>query len=409
MKFLRKFFDQQYALLEKTKLQALKPAVDAGDAFFFGQPHVTKKLPHVRDGIDVKRFMILVLFAVLPCAVFGVANYGLRALAVIVVAYAVGGLVEVIFCVVRKEEITEGFLITGILYPLTLPPTIPLWMVGVGIAFGVIFGKEVFGGSGKNIFNPALIARAFVYISFPIAMTGVWADPYPGVEGLTVWADARTVAIEKTMAAEDVEFERAVQATSVATPILEFKSQVSEVRKQFSDPTTGGWIDEGAPARAKAVLASRMAELPSDADLFWGKVPGSIGETSKFLIILGGLLLIVIKVASWRTVASAIAGAFVFCWLMNATGNIKVMPPLTSLLSGGFLFGVFFMATDPVSAPITRGGKYVYGALIGVISMVIRYFSGFPEGIMFAIILMNIFSPLIDIASIKLKYRKARA
>lgn len=405
-KLLRKFFDQQYALLEKTKMQALKPAVDAGDAFFFGQPHVTKTAPHIRDGIDVKRFMILVLFAVLPCALMGILNYGWRSLAVVVVSYAVGGLVEVAFCVARKEEITEGFLITGILYPLSLPPTIPLWMVAVGVAFGVIFGKEVFGGSGKNIFNPALIGRAFVYISFPVAMTGVWAEPYEGTSGLFKWQDATLTQYEaRATSGNPVD----VASLSAATPIVQFKKIAAEERKRLTTET-GEWASDNAPAIAKQRIGARMeAEMPSLWDMAVGKVSGSIGESSKILVILGGLLLIIIRVASWRTVLGAIAGAWGFVWLMNLTGSTKFMPPTYALMSGGFLFGVFFMATDPVSAPITRGGKIFYGAMIGVLSMLIRFVSGFPEGIMFAIILMNIFSPLIDICSIKLKYRKAVA
>lgn len=406
MKILRKFFDKQYELLEKTNTQFLKPAVDAGDAFFFGQPTVTNKAPHIRDGIDVKRYMILVLFAVLPCAVFGVFNYGLRALAVIIVSYAVGGLVEMGFCILRKEEVTEGFLITGILYPLILPPTIPLWMVGVGVAFGVIIGKEIFGGSGKNIFNPALIARCFIYICFPVYLTGMWAEPYEGTEALTRWNDKYLTQQIRFEAAAEGDA-GAVAAVSAVTPIVQFKTIVKEERKAHSDET-GAWKSPEAHDAALKIIDQRTrSELPSLSELFWGKISGSIGESCKFLVIIGGLLLIVIRVASWRTVLSCIVGAWGFCFLMNSMGVAAFASPEYALLSGGFLFGVFFMATDPVSAPITRGGKFFYGGMIGVLSMLIRYLSGFPEGIMFAIILMNIFSPLIDIVSIKLKYRKA--
>ncbi len=404
MKILRKFFDKQYELLEKTNTQFMKPAVDAGDAFFFGQPTVTSKAPHIRDGIDVKRYMILVLLAVAPCAVFGIMHYGWRALAVIITSYAVGGLVEMGFCIVRKEEITEGFLITGILYPLTLPPTIPLWMVGVGVAFGVIIGKEIFGGSGKNIFNPALTGRAFVYICFPVFLTGMWAQPYEGTEGLLQWNDKYT-AVQARYDAGESE----VAATSYVTPIIQFKNIVKEERAKASSEA-GEWKSPEAKAAALKIIDSRVEnELPSRSDMFFGKISGCIGESSKILIILGGLLLIVIRVASWRTVISCILGAWGFVAAMNLLGISAFAPPDYALLSGGFLFGTFFMATDPVSAPITRGGKFFYGGMIGILAMLIRYLSGFPEGIMFAIILMNIFSPLIDIVSIKLKFRKAIA
>ncbi|NUM34983.1 MAG: RnfABCDGE type electron transport complex subunit D [Candidatus Brocadiae bacterium] len=395
---LRKIFDLHYKMLEKyPSLRPFKPLIDAGDNFFYGTPHTTKEKPYIREGVDIKRFMIMVLFAVLPAAIASVYFYGQRAILVILASYIIGGLTEVIFCIVRKEEITEGFLITGILYPLILPPTIPLWMLSVGIIFGVIFGKEVFGGTGKNPFNAALVARCFLYISFPLYMTGgAFVEPYPN-----------SIAIENNK------------------PVFQGLGGFTSHRGLFSHEIKNGKFDamcEATPLAKMKELRLKVAEqgsTPEDyqkymnyvktslPNLFWGYRSGSMGETCAVLLILGGIMLIAMKVANWRTILSTILGGAVcsfFFYDANCLSDKLYLMAFT-LLSGGFLFGAIFMTTDPVTGPITQTGRYFYGFAIGCIALLIRRFSGYAEGIMFSILLMNIFAALIDEIVIMVRYR----
>ncbi len=296
--------------------------------------------------------MTFVVIALIPATIAGVYFYGLRVLAIIATSYIFGGMTEVVFSVARKKPIHEGFLVTGLIFPLILPPTVPLWMVAVGVVFGVFFGKEVFGGTGRNIFNPALVGRVFLSLAFPEFFTSMWHKPFfKGLGGLLRYT---------------------TDAVTSATPLIDFKS------------------------------AQVLTDLPS---LLFGAAPGSIGETFRIGIIIGGLLLIIIKISDWRIPLSYILTAGVFSLFGHQISASHFAPPLFQILSGGLLFGAFFMATDPVTAPLTFKGKWVYGILLGALTVLIRGLTGFVEGVMFAILLMNAVAPLIDTAVINIKFK----
>jgi len=336
---------------EGGRFALLKPLFDAGDALFFSPLERTATAPHVRDALDVKRVMSLVIIALIPCILASVYFFGLRMLAMIVVSYAAGLAVEVTFAIVRKEGINEGFFVTGMLFPLILPPALPLWMVAVGCAFGVLIGKELFGGTGRNLFNPALVGRIFLALAYPRAMSGAWVEPGSGLLGRAT--------------------EFSVDAVSAATPLV----------------------------------AAKAGEWASSWQLFFGSVSGSAGETSALAVILGGLLLLYVGVASWRTVVSML-GTFAIMTAFLHGGNAAVV--LSHMLAGGLLFGAFFMATDPVSSPMSNGGKWAYGLIIGVAIALIRNLTGYVEGVMFAILLGNIFAPVLDEIFIAAQLRKLR-
>ena len=326
------------------KLAPMKPVYDAMSTFMFAAPALAKNAPFGRDALDVKRYMFMVVIAVFPTYVASIYLFGWRILLLLLVSYAAGGAVEVLFAVIRREEINEGFLVTGYLFPLILPPLVPLWTVAVGIIFGVVVGKEVFGGTGRNLFNPALVGRVFLALGYPSLMTSGWVDP----------------------AAPTAD------ATTAATPL---------------------------------VLA-KAGELTAPMDLFLGNVLGSAGETSAVAILIGGALLIATGIASWRTILATTASFAVLTAILHGALPEQVAPVLFSLLAGGFLFGAFFMATDPVSGPVTVGGKWFYGILIGSVTVLIRSFSGFVEGMMFAILLGNIAAPLIDEAIVRSRAKR---
>ncbi|MEW6357218.1 MAG: RnfABCDGE type electron transport complex subunit D [Planctomycetota bacterium] len=342
MKFLQKILEGMKKKFEEVPLlRPLKPVIDATDAFFFSPAAVTETVPHIRDGLDVKRYMSLVIVAALPAVVMSVYFFGLRVIAMILVSYIAGGLAETIFCIVRKEEITEGFLVTGLLFPLTLPPGCPLWVVAVGCVFGVIFGKEVFGGTGTNIFNPALVGRCFLAIAYPKIMAGGWIEPGSGLTGRA--------------------FQYAADAVTTATPL---------VAKDWN------W---GACGR-----------------VWLGNCLGCAGETCALAILLGGVFLCLVRVANWRVPAGCLATVAIFSGIMSRAMPTTFAPPLFQLGAGGLMFGVFFMATDPVTSPITNPGKWVYAVLMGIVAVLIRSLTGYPEGIMFSILLMNMAAPLMD-------------
>lgn len=324
---------------EGGRFGALKPIFDAADAFLFSPLSRARVAPHARDPLDVKRYMSAVIIGLFPCFLAAVHFFGLRVLAMIVVSYAAGGAVEVAFAMIRKEEINEGFLVTGLIFPLILPPGLPLWMVALGCAFGVLVGKELFGGTGRNLFNPALVGRVFLAIGYPKAMSGGWFVPGRGLLGRIT--------------------EYATDAVSQATPLAAAKA--------------GEW----APA----------------AKLFFGNVSGSAGETSALAVLLGGAFLLLAGIASWRTVV-AMVGSFALLTAALHGGEAGIV--VWHLFAGGLLFGAFFMATDPVTSPMTSGGKWIYGALIGVVTALIRNLTGYVEGVMFAILLGNIFAPILD-------------
>lgn len=381
--FIESQFDKQRHLFEKGgKLEWAWPLFEGQETFFLTPKHKTEKGAHVRDRMDMKRLMIFVLYALAPCILVGWYNIGLQGaiaegvtapgvmdcilrggwamLPTIAMSYAAGGVAELLFCIVRKHEINEGFLVTAMLYPLTLPPTIPLWMVAAGIVFGVIIGKEVFGGVGMNILNPALTARAFVFFTYPAAISGasVWdvggKDPFS------------TAAV--------------VDGYTGATPLLAASS--------------------GAPgADAVSLLAKEGWQW---ADLALGTIPGSMGEVSAAAIALGGLFLIATGIASWRIMFGCVLGLFATAALMNGlagpeSNSMMSLPPHYHLVMGGFAFGTVFMATDPCSSAVTNLGRLIYGFCIGALCVLVRVVNpAYPEGMMLAILFMNVFAPLID-------------
>jgi len=330
---------------------------------FFTPCHATDQAPHVRDSIDMKRYMGMVIFALIPVILFACFNVGhaagvegigaafwfgfLKFLPVVIVTYAVGLGWEMIFAHIRGHAINEGFLVTGILLPLTLPPTIPLWQVAVAVTFAVIIGKEVFGGTGMNLLNPALTARAFLFFAYP-----------GNISGDSVWV--------------------ALDGFTGATPLAAAAS---------------------APGSALTALQSSGFAWNH---LFTGLIPGSMGETSTLAILIGALVLILTGVGSWRIMLATALGGYGMAWVIQilapveATGMLT-LPPHYHLVMGGFMFGLVFMTTDPVSAAGTNTGKWIYGILIGVMAILIRTFNpAYPEGMMLAILFGNVFSPLID-------------
>ncbi len=326
-------------------MRPFRPVIVTLEGIFLGTPETAPAAPHLRDSLEIKRFMSVVIVALLPSTVAAIVFYGWRAVWIILTSYVVGGVVEVLFATIRKKEIEEGFLVTGLIFPLILPPTTPLWVVAVGIAFGTFFGKEVFGGTGRNIFNPALVGRLFVTIAFPEIMSARWQAPF---------ADAITSA----------------------TPLAAFK--------------TGH-------------------QLTPYLDLLLGQVPGSMGELFRIGIIAGGIFLIATRVANWRVPLAYLGSVALLGWIGNLALPQTIAPAAFQLLSGGLLFGAMYMATDPVTSPMTGSGKIIFGASCGVLTLLIRNFSGFTEGVMFSIVFMNAFTPLIDHLVLNRKFKAVRA
>ena len=358
MKFLANLLNKARPKFEDGgAFRPMKPLFDAIDAFMFNPLSQAKLAPHARDPLDVKRYMSMVIIALLPATFAAFYFYGWRMLPVIMVSYMAGGAVEVLFAVIRKEEINEGFLVTGLLFPLILPPGLPLWMVAVGVMFGVLVGKEIFGGTGRNLFNPALVGRCFLLLSYGGPMGGSWIEPGSGLFGRLF--EYKTAAVD---------------AVSQATPLSQ--------------------------AAAETPVFTPLG------DLFYGNVLGCGGETSALALIVGGVLLLLFGVASWRTIAATLISFGVMtALLVGGDGNTV----LFHYLAGGLLLGTFFMATDPVSGPTTNGGKFVYGALIGVATALIRLKTPLFEGMMFAILAGNMFAPIIDEVFIALHVRRLQS
>jgi len=362
------------------KLRRLEPLFDAIKTLFFFPSSKNTHTPFVRDSLDLKRFMTFVIIALLPVLIFGMYNTGFQAglakeesysffktfllgaryvLPIIIVSYCVGLFWEILFASVRGHKISEGFLVTGLLFPLTLPATIPLWQVAIGISFGVVIGKEVFGGTGRNFLNPALTARAFLFFSYPVSMSG------------EVWVAAKST----------------VDGISGATALSVLASEGEKITTALS----------GAGFNL--------------SNLFFGFIPGSIGETSAFFCLVGALFLIITKIANFRIIIGGITGVIVTSILFYIIpGNHESWMsagPLYHLCAGGFLFGISFMATDPVSAPGTNPGRWIFGFLIGFLTITIRVVNpAFVEGTMLAILFMNVFAPLLDHIVIKYKASK---
>ena len=359
MKWLLRLFERARPRFDGGKLKAFKLVLQDTENLFFTTAARTENGPHVRDPLDVKRFMSMVIVALAPCVLAALYFFGLRVLAMIAVSYAVGGAIEVAFAIVRKREINEGFLVTGLVFPLTLPPALPLWMVGVGVAFGVLVGKELFGGTGRNLFNPALVGRCFLVLGYPALFS----------QGGTGWIS----------------------------------------------PAWGGWgrlaqyvgaSDVDAIASATPLVSASHGVLAPLSDLFFGRVPGCVGETSALAIIVGGVFLILTRVANWRTVAGCLGAFAGLSAALHWAEPGSFAPAAWHLGAGGFLLGAFFMATDPVTSPTTNAGKWAYGTLIGLATVLIRGFTGYVEGTMFAILLGNSCAPILDEIIIRLRFRR---
>lgn len=382
MNALRKQIDKiKPAFTKGGRFSALESVFDGFETFLF-VPNTTSKRrgAHVHDAIDSKRTMSVVIFALLPALLFGMYNVGLQhniavgveasfwstffygflsVLPQIIVSYAVGLGIEFIIAQMKHEEIQEGFLVTGILIPMIIPVETPLWMIAVATAFAVVFAKEVFGGTGYNVFNVALITRAFLFFSYPAAMSGD-----------SVW-----VRLGSTFGLGGAE--KAVDGFSGATPL----GQIAAAKGMLPDihNTLGGPL--------------------TDWDAFLGFLPGSVGEVSTLAILIGACILIYTGIASYKIMVSGVVGVVVMAAVFNAFGTTPAMQvsALHHLIYGGFAFGIVFMATDPVTAARTEAGKWVYGFLIGVMVVFIRVLNaGYAEGMMLAILLMNTFAPLID-------------
>ena len=392
MKFLRNIFDSAHKTLNSSeKTKKFFPLIDAFDTLMFTPNHVTSNGSHVRDAIDLKRTMMLVIIALVPCLLFGIYNTGYQhfrvlgelenvsfweialkgafvVLPLVVVSYSAGLFVEFIFAIKNGHTVQEGFLVSGMLIPLCMPADVPLWMVAVATIFAVVIGKEVFGGTGMNILNVALTARAFLFFAHPTKMSGN-----------EVWVTG------------------------------------------FSKMKADGLVDSSSGATALGDLASFMQDTPalentqafqakySFMDSFLGFIPGSVGETSALMCLIGAALLLWTGIASWRVIFSFFLGGFLMATILNLVGGNGYfeLPAIHQLMIGGFMFGMVFMATDPVTAAHTNAGKFVYGFLGGFLGILIRMVNpAYPEGIMLAILIANVFAPLIDHVVIQVNINK---
>ena len=376
MKFLENLVEKTKPNFEKGgKYEKWHSIYESFETFLFVQGNVTKKGSHLRDAIDLKRTMSIVVMALMPALLFGMWNtgdlfymsigeaatfaqkfiYGLtQVLPIVIVAYTAGLGAEFVFVYLRGHEINEGYLVSGMLIPLIVPVDVPLWMVAVAAIFAVIIGKEAFGGTGMNIVNPALLARAFLFFAYPAAMSGDY-----------IW-------ISKLKAGEGI-----VDGFSGATLLAQKASGATEVFNGMKENVVSTW------------------------DMFMGFIPGSIGETSTFAILIGGAILLYTGIASARIMFSVFVGGYLMALLLNvlapASNALMNTPALEHLLLGGFAFGAVFMATDPVTGAQTGLGKIIYGFMIGVLAILIRCLNpAYPEGVMLAILFMNVFAPLID-------------
>ena len=376
MNFLRKSLDNIKKPFGKgEKYERFAPAINAFDTFLFVPNHTTHKGAHIRDAVDLKRTMVTVIIALLPALIYGIYNTGYqyfiqtgeaftfldafihgswKILPMIAVSYIVGLTIEFIFAIYRGHEVNEGYLVTGLLIPMIMPVDIPLWMVAISVAFAVLIAKEAFGGTGMNILNPALTARAFAFFAYPTYMSGnkVWVSEASNIDAIS------------------------------------------------------GETILGSLAAGNNVSYSFF-------EMFQGAIPGSIAETSTLWVAVGAFILIFTGVGSWRIIVGGIGGAAIMGFLFNLWGANALMSFdwINHLVVGGFAFGIVFMATDPVSAAQTNQGKWIYGILVGIFCILIRVFNpAYPEGVMLAILLMNVFAPTIDhyVVEGNIKRRKKR-
>jgi len=368
------------------KLHWLYPVYEATETILFSSDERTSIAPHIRDNIDIKRVMILVVVTLIPCYIFGAINVGYQnahalgierslidnllygakvIIPIIAVTFITGAFWEVLFAIVRKHEISEGFLVTCALIPLTMPPSIPLWQLSIATTFGIVIGKEIFGGVGMNIFNPALVARAFIFFSYPSKISGdmVWLigpDGYSGATALAIPASTK-----------------GADAVSLLNGVSQF---------DYS------WIN----------LAS-------------GWIPGSIGETNKFIILIAAVVLMLMKLVSWRVILGGVSGLLAMSYIGTliapySDNSMLSIPPHYHLVMGGFAFGITYMATEPVTGSHTDTGRLFYGFFIGALTVIIRSINpAYPEGVMLAILLMNAFASLIDYFVVRLNISKRMA
>jgi Na+-transporting NADH:ubiquinone oxidoreductase subunit B len=383
MKFIRNTLDKAKHNFEKGgKWEKYFYIYEAFDTFAF-VPNTTTgvKGAQIRDAVDMKRLMMTVIISMIPCLLFGIYNVGhqhflalgqgaafgekvwigaIQVLPIVIVSYATGLGVEFVFATIRRHPVNEGFLVSGMLIPLVMPPDIPLWQVAIATIFAVLIGKEAFGGTGMNVLNVALTARAFLYFAYPVNMAGeVWTYIPEGAKTVAGYSGATPLSIA---------------ANTVTTG-----EGVVGAFDKFGE----GWADG----------------IFSFTNMFLGFIPGSIGETSTLMCLVGALILVATGTGSWKIIFSVFAGAYAMGLFLNLVGgnSFVMMPAHYHLVAGGLAFGAVFMATDPVTASQTETGKWIYGVLIGVLTVLIRVFNpAYPEGIMLAILLMNVFAPLID-------------
>ncbi len=475
---LRKFLDHQLKLTEEGRRFArLRPLVNAFDTFFYEVPLKTVRGPHIRDLIDLKRWMMLVVYALVPCILMAIWNSGVQSfvygssdvkrlyiylkasetlggyfgfsaeyfwpilkgglisfLPVMFISYAVGGLWEILFAIIRRHEVSEGFLVTGMLFALILPSTIPYWMVAVGVTAGVVIGKELFGGTGMNILNPALVCRAFLFFAFPTKMTGdIWVGTNPTkvqesvhtmnkqigeIDGITqasmlnrfnVTDEIKRIHVDAIglQYGEKVKTKKVIEAQLHRwKPGAPLNALTPNERKDFvTAPFSQGGLGLSPENYSDAVRFSELQfgqGILTNGNFFFGNQVGSMGETSILASLLGAFLLIYCRLGSWRTMVGVAIGAFLsaylFEWGSGAFSPAKYgLPAYKHFLLGSLVFGLVFMATDPVSSPAMKGGRWLYGLLIGVVIIIIRVLNpAFPEGVMLAILFGNVFSPLID-------------
>ena len=374
IKFLRKILDANAHRFENNGvLEKFYPLYEATDTILFSTDEVTKSGPHIRDSIDIKRVMILVVIALIPLYIFGAMNVGVQSgiamgvertnweqfwfgfdkiIPIILVVFITGAFWEILFAVVRQHPISEGFLVTCALIPLVMPASIPLWQVSIATSFGIVIGKEIFGGVGMNIFNPALVARAFLFFTYPGRISGdkVWVIGPDGYSG----------------------------ATALAVPAAEVNQHAVSLLNGVTQFDYSWW------------------------NMLVGWIPGSIGETSKLLIIMGAIFLAITKIANWRVMAGSLIGLGVTAYLTNlmapfSSNTMLSLPAHYHLVMGGFLFGMAYMATEPVTGCHTNQGRWVYGILFGMLTVIVRAINpAYPEGTMLAILLLNAFASLID-------------
>lgn len=492
---LRRLLDAQMALTRSGKpLERWRPLAAALDHFIYEARIKTTRSPHIRDMIDLKRWMVIVVISLLPCTLMAIWNTGLHQwvyssfdpklmadylsaseslsgyfafafkgghyltilkeglrafLPILIISYVVGGFWEIVFAIVRRHEISEGFLVTGILFALILPSTIPYWMVAVGVSAGVVIGKEIFGGTGMNVLNPALVCRAFLFFAFPTKMTG---DVFIGTNPTVIQKSLREISGDQALPVDGYSqasplnvfnISKEIKRIHIDTLALAFKSKVqtlSTIKQRFALWQTH--LEMKAPRKSLTALspqerkafitaplstgglglspdryfnAKRFANLResralfTNGNLFFGNRIGSLGETSILAALIGAALLLLTRIGSWRTMAAVLLGSFSCALLFKLYATAfgpnagafnpakYAFPPYKHFLMGSLVFGLIFMATEPVSSPGMPGAKWVYGFLIGAVVIVIRMLNpAFPEGVMLAILFGNVFSPLLD-------------